>query len=185
MPPPSVTGDFKELRHLQAKMLRMGAAFISNVSKQLAQEARKQVVDGFEAQRDPYGERWVPSQRALRESGQTLRDRGVLLNSFIVRPLSDGYKFTSSAPYAAIHNYGGEIKRKGGVLALHHKGGFAKRNNRRRNSSRVAFYGAHEIGIIKRQFIPDEKRGLGPIWTPAFQAVITEAMSRHMGRRAA
>ncbi len=61
------------------------------------------------------GKTWTVSKRALKKNGQTLRDTGQLAASIFVNILQNGNDIVvevgSNKPYAAIHQFGGEIKR--------------------------------------------------------------------------
>ncbi len=55
-------------------------------------------------------DRWKISKRARKESGQTLLRTGRLMRSVSLPTInSDGIEFGSNLPYAAIHQFGGEI----------------------------------------------------------------------------
>lgn len=56
-------------------------------------------------------ERWKISKRARRESGQTLLRTGRLMRSVSMPTINaQGIEFGSNLPYAAIHQFGGEIQ---------------------------------------------------------------------------
>lgn len=78
--------------------------------------------DRFEVGKDPSGEVWTPSQRARKEGGRTLVDRGALRDS-IASAFDAGSAIAgTNVIYAAIHQFGGTIqaipKSKGGKGAL-------------------------------------------------------------------
>lgn len=56
-------------------------------------------------------DRWSISRRAKKEAGQTLLKTGRLMKSVTVPNVSnDGIEFGSNLPYAAIHQFGGDIQ---------------------------------------------------------------------------
>jgi len=77
----------------------------------LAEEARTQVVKGFEAERDPYGAPWPARKsrpRRGRQGGKLLQDTRRLMNSINPRPAGDSIRFDTNVAYAKVHNYGGK-----------------------------------------------------------------------------
>jgi phage gpG-like protein len=57
-------------------------------------------------------DRWLPSQRVVRHGGQTLRKSGHLQHTLLLPEVGDkSITFGSNLPYAAIHLFGGEIRR--------------------------------------------------------------------------
>lgn len=65
----------------------------------------------FELGVDPDGDPWIPSQRAIREGGQTLIDEGLLLGSLATDSGPDFAQVGSNLAYAAIHQTGGRAGR--------------------------------------------------------------------------
>jgi len=56
--------------------------------------------------------KWPPSQRALKQGGQTLLDTGRLMRSYMSFDVADrSITWGSNLPYAAIHFFGGVIHR--------------------------------------------------------------------------
>jgi phage virion morphogenesis protein len=110
--------------------------------RNLAEEARLQVVRGFEGERDPYGKAWQKRKatKGRRVGGKLLRDTARMMNSITPRPFGvSAIRVTSNVQYAAVHNYGGKR-------------------------------------MPKRQFLPDNANGLGPIWGPAFEKVAEQVL---------
>lgn len=60
-------------------------------------------------------QKWTKSKRAIKQSGQTLVDSGLLASSIQIRISQNGNKLNievgSNRPYAAIQNFGGTIQR--------------------------------------------------------------------------
>ncbi|WP_198140943.1 phage virion morphogenesis protein [Polaromonas sp. JS666] len=69
----------------------------------------------FRAQKAPDGTPWKPSQRVKREGGQTLRDTGMLRDSFSASATSSRAQVGTNSIKAAIHQFGGTIKHPGGT----------------------------------------------------------------------
>jgi phage gpG-like protein len=68
------------------------------------------VSDSFDKGIDPYGDSWVPSERALETGDKTLVDHGHLRDSFHPYISKDGKTmvFGSDLIYAATHQFGSE-----------------------------------------------------------------------------
>lgn len=101
-----VIGKLREAR----SRLKDPAPLMRDLSIKLHQN----VIARFVLEKDPQEKPWKPSQRALRDGGQTLTDTGRLRGS--IRFASDKNSaevFTNSLVYAAPHNYGiGQVKRQ-------------------------------------------------------------------------
>ena len=61
----------------------------------------------FREQRTPDGEQWKPSQRALRDGGQTLRLSGRLQRSYTYQADEAGVEIGTNVVYAGIHHFSG------------------------------------------------------------------------------
>lgn len=61
----------------------------------------------FELGIDPDGDPWIPSERAIREDGQTLVDQGLLLGSLTTDSGPDFAEVGTNLPYARVHQEGG------------------------------------------------------------------------------
>lgn len=66
----------------------------------------------FETETGPDGQPWQQSLRAKEEGGQTLTDDGHLRNSITHEATADKLEVGSARLYAAIHQFGGEIRPK-------------------------------------------------------------------------
>lgn len=64
----------------------------------------------FENQASPEGVPWLPSMRAIVQSGETLRDTGRLMNSLTYIPLPEGVEWGTNVIYAATHQLGATIR---------------------------------------------------------------------------
>lgn len=67
-----------------------------------------QTEERFANQHDLQRQPWLPSQRAIRERGQTLRDTGRLMASLTYIALPDGVKWGTDVIYARMMHYGGK-----------------------------------------------------------------------------
>ena len=118
-------------------------------------------IDRFVAETGPDGKPWEPSHRARREGGQTLTDRGRLRASIVHRADAQGVDVGTNVVYAAIHQFGGTVKRQARrqTLAFNKTGGgFAsRRSTRRRRGGFVAIafaeIGAHDVDMPARPFL--------------------------------
>lgn len=105
----AVKGDFDALRELGTKFRNLTSpSAMEDLSRNLAEEAMRQLDAGFRGQRDPYGAPWKQQMR----TGQTLRDTGRLRNSFTYDASGSGFHLGTNARQARIHQYGGVIKAK-------------------------------------------------------------------------
>lgn len=80
----------------------MGAAMVTGTQRR------------FELGMDPDGSPWLPSRRAREEGGQTLLMDGHLRDSITHNVEDESVVIGSDSPYAAIHQFGGEIRPKRG-----------------------------------------------------------------------
>lgn len=69
----------------------------------------------FRAQKGPDGVPWKPSGRAKNEGGSTMRDSGLLRDSFSYDATANRVQIGTNKVYAAIHQFGGTIKHPGGT----------------------------------------------------------------------
>ena len=82
--------------------------------------------DRFRTESGPDGQRWKPSLRARITGGRTLTKDGHLAASISGRHGRDFAEWGVNRIYAAIHQFGGEIRAKGGSLRFRlANGGFA------------------------------------------------------------
>ena len=72
------------------------------------------VRERFETGRDPQGQPWTPSQRAIEKGGRTLVDTGALLSSIASASDATSAVVGTNLVYAAIHQAGGTIRPKRG-----------------------------------------------------------------------
>ena len=80
----------------------------------------------FDTESGPDGQKWKPSLRARIPGGRTLTKDGHLVGSISGRHGRDFAEWGVNRIYAAIHQFGGEIRAKGGSLRFRlANGGFA------------------------------------------------------------
>jgi phage virion morphogenesis protein len=162
-------------------------AFRDKMARNLAEEARTQVSNGFQGQRDPYGKRWEPLSNPpkKRRGGMVLQDTGRMAASVSTAVTSFGFRIDIPVKYAAPHQYGAKAHtRKGGAIPQSRGGRFISRRKAatsKQKAQRVAIFGAFvHRGIPQRQMIPmNSTGGRGPIWTPAFRAVSQLVIDNH------
>ena len=92
------------LGQLRDRMARLSSPDLRlRMAKNLAEEARTQVANGFRAERDPYGTPW---KRLAYREGQILRDTGRLAASVATAAHAKGFRIDMTAVYAGTHQYG-------------------------------------------------------------------------------
>ena len=139
--------------------------------REAGQIARTSIVRNFEVGGRP--ERWKPSGRVKKQGGQTLVDSGRLSRSIAgAKPQVTGDSVTigSNVAYAAIHHFGGKIKKRARsqTLAFSGTGRFLSRKlagRRKKGATRVAFatIGKHEIDMPARPFMLLQNRDIADI----------------------
>lgn len=161
--------------------------FRLKMARNLAEEARTKISDGFQAQRDPYGKAWAPLQNPgkKRRGGMILQASGRMAASVSTRPSVSGFRIDIPVTYAAPHQYGAQPHaRAGRANPVGRSGRFISRRragSTKARSQRVAMHGAFiHSGIPQRQMVPmNSTGGLGPIWTPAFYSVANKLLTEH------
>lgn len=146
-----ITGRARQQLKQLEKLTKDVKPLLRAVSINQAEEAIDLIKQGFNAETDPYGDRW---RRRKRENRRT-RGRRVLsgeTNSLksgwkVVQVRADGFIVSASVEYALPH----QSPRRGGP------GGGLKRP--------------------RRMMIPSEKRGLPRTWNKALQATARDAMN--------
>jgi phage virion morphogenesis protein len=92
------------LPELKERLAGLGSPPLRRLlAKNLAEEARTQVANGFRAERDPYGRPW----KAIKyRQGMILQDTGRLRGSVATRATSAGFRIDMPVVYARVHQYG-------------------------------------------------------------------------------
>src|SRR5690606_38784142 len=150
-----VRGDFDELQRLIGKLRGVREGLMPTIRQGLAAEAHSLIVNGFDAQEDPYGAPWKRSLRAQMEGGRTLNDTGRLKNSFDVQPTATGIQVTTDTKYAATHQYGATIRPvKAKALRFRRLVMRAKRAR-----AEGAWVITQKVVIPRRQMVPESAGG--------------------------
>ncbi len=109
--------DDADVRRAFGRLLALGAEPGRALFDEIGQRLATSTADRFEREAGPDGAPWTPSERARREGGRTLSDSARLRNSITHRAAADRAEVGTNVVYAAIHQFGGEIKpKKGGFL---------------------------------------------------------------------
>lgn len=134
--------DFSKLeKNIQEKIQR--TTTLRPAMQVIAQDMLKEVQLNFRGEKTPEGEKWIPSQRAIRDKGKTLRDKGLLQKSIGAKFNNVSAKVGTNIPYAAIHQFGSEglpngvisikeRKRQNTFYNYNEKKGTLKRSSKRR-----------------------------------------------------
>ena len=164
---------------------------LSLIHRELGQEYQLLVQQGFEAEQSPAGAPWqalAPATVKKRGSAHPiLRVCGRLARTHL-RANAQEAVVGSNLPYAAVHQYGGEIKRKGGTLKLHFRK--FQRGPRRGKTlfSRAgkatygmrAAVGPYNIHIPARPWLFDPDGSIPPAWEQRLTAIVV----KHLGGNA-
>jgi len=159
--------------------------FKMRMARNLAEEARTQISDSFQRERDPYGKRWAPPKY---RKGMALQDTGRMAASVATVANVNGFRIEIPVKYAAPHQYGAHIaphSRLGRQVIWNNPktGRFVKKSTKRKavietTVNRRTY--AKGITIPRRQMVPmPSTGGLGPIWTPAFHRVAKKLFDEH------
>ena len=171
-------GNIEALRSTQFRRA-MGAA--------VGAAAHKELVQGFQRGRDPYGHPWKPLKA---RRGQPLRDTARLQNSFSAQPSERGFQLVTSVAYAGAHQYGAKFPARSNVKARTvwqnpRSGKFVKRSTKLKQvleHSYRASYGARELP--RRQMVPEVATGgVGPIWGRAMNHEADAVLREQMGQK--
>ena len=87
--------------------LHFDSAKMQKFSRMAGAEMVYQTEERFYNQHDLGRQPWIPSQRAIRDNGKTLRDTGRLMGSLTYVALPDGVKWGTNVVYARMMHYGG------------------------------------------------------------------------------
>lgn len=101
----AVRGDFAKLARLISRLEQLERGdLLTDLNRNLAEEAVELVREGFERETDPYGARWA----ALKyRSGRILQDTGRLRSSFKVSRVNRrGFRVSASVSHASYHQTG-------------------------------------------------------------------------------
>lgn len=158
---------------------------LARVHRELGQEYQILVQKGFEAEQSPAGAGWQAlSPATVKKRGSAhpiLRVSGRLARTHL-RANAQEAVVGSNLPYAAIHQYGGEIKRKGGTLKLHFKK--FQRGPRRGKTlfseagkatyGMKAAVGPYSIRIPARPWLFNPDGSIPAAWRERLEAIVTK-----------
>lgn len=154
--------DFTFSETLQSRLTRAAEAATDFTApmRAIADYMRTAAVERFEDERGPDGQRWKPSQRALEEGGLTLTDRGHLRQSITAASDANSALAGTNLVYAAIHQFGGAIRAKGGAA-----GG--------KRALRTPFGPRGSVTMPARPFL-----GFGPVDVAEIEAILIDHLDR-------
>lgn len=101
----AVRGDFAKLGRLITKLEAAARGdILTDLNRNLAEEAIELIREGFSSESDPYGSKWA----ALKyRSGRILQDTGRLRSGFKVSKVTKrGFRVSASVTYASYHQGG-------------------------------------------------------------------------------
>ncbi len=163
----SIVQDDRDLEELLRKLelLERGTA-VRELAANIAEEAIELVKQGFEDERDPYGNAWAP---LTCRDGQILRDTGVMLQSLHVEEATETQvTIAMGVWYSVVHQTGKVIvPRQAKALRFMVRG-------------KPVF--AQRVEIPARPFFPREGE-LPDSWRRAFDEVANEWFAEFFGRR--
>lgn len=167
------------------------ARSLTLIHQELGQEYQTLVQQGFEAEQSPTGAPWqalAPATVKKRGSAHPILQVSGRLVETHLRANAQEAVVGSNLPYAAIHQYGGEIKRKGGTLKLHFKKFqrgprrgktlFAKED--KATYGMRAAVGPYSIRIPARSWLFDPNGSIPPAWEQRLTAIVV----KHLGESA-
>lgn len=158
------------------------------VHRELGQEYQLLVQRGFEAEQSPAGRPWqalAPATAKKRGSAHPiLRVSGRLARAHL-RADATGAVVGSNLAYAAIHQHGGEVRRKGGARRLHfkkfqrgpRKGKILFSKAGKATYGMQASVGPYSIRIPARPWLYKPDGSIPPAW----QKRLTDLVVKHLG----
>ncbi len=128
---------------------------------EIGQMLASAVLRRFETETGPDGTKWAPSRRARKKGGQTLTDSARLRQSITHRADAAGVEVGTNVVYAAIHQFGGTIRKKARKQTLEFDddtGRFISRRNAARRKTGLirivnAQIGAHSVTMPARPYL--------------------------------
>lgn len=91
-------------------------ADIAGAMAAVGEAIRTSALERFSREKDPEGRPWKKSIRAQRDGGKTLSVSRDLATSIHIESSAKGVEVGTNKEYAAIHQFGGTIRAKGGGL---------------------------------------------------------------------
>lgn len=154
----------------------------------LGEEYRLLVEEGFEREQDPEGRPWqalAPSTvRARKGQAHPILRRSGHLSRTHLRATEQEAVVGSNLPYAAIHQYGGEVRREARRATLHfrtyrrgrHRGRTLFARARRATSSREVQMGPVTVRIPARPWLHGRDGSVPRAWLQRLAAVAARQM---------
>lgn len=204
------TGDFGGLKRIEEKLNRAAQGKAKKaLLRALEEEAINQVMEGFDAARDPYGVGWKSTARG----GKILRHKGGLKRSIFRKRGADFFVIGFAKMYAAVHQYGATIKAKATRRVEYtaraprkrkwtrgksrsgtwregwtrRKKGFGGYYNVVKHIKALTFkvggkwVSVDSVTIPARPMVPTAMRGLPPTWRAAFEKAAHAALRKILG----
>lgn len=157
-----VKADFGRLEQLRRKGANLASLqFREDLARRLSATATKLLADEFRNSRDPYGKPWKPvvrNRRRDRNARARRAARGLAVKAD--KPLIDTGRLRAAATAPQTP--------QGTTVRI---------------SIPVEYASYHQDGtsrIARRQIVPDEAGGLGPVWSEAFRREINAAVADEM-----
>ncbi|MCU4418937.1 phage virion morphogenesis protein [Acinetobacter bereziniae] len=102
---------------------REESKLFNELGSELLDQVQLRFMDGVSVDGNP----WVQSWRAEMQGGQTLRDKGILMNSYTYNVLPNGVEIGTNVEYAASLHFGALILPKNGAYITFNVGGQYRR----------------------------------------------------------
>jgi phage gpG-like protein len=161
-----ITGDFAKLRQWE-RQFDQPDKLMSQVSRNMAEEAITLIADGFRTESDPYGSKW-PARVGPDEGRALLVKSGDLKGSWhIARVAADAFTVASGVFYAIVHQEGRTIVPRAAKWLRYRMGKQWVRSKR--------------SVIPARPMIPEVSRGLPAKWEQAFIETADLVLSEAFG----
>lgn len=193
----SVKGDFKGLEELQTQIAELADRPRLGLAKVMAETAIDLVREGFDEQRDPYGNAWAPlkkqrsRKRRTKLTDKILQDSGQLRNSLTrdkPEVSESGFRIGTNVEHAAFHQGGTSDRSEPAtrVQAVNKRGRFMKHSKAAKQKRgavgfRVLNFQAGGGKTPARPFLPTGE--LPPAWDKALGKVATEFLERRLQKK--
>ncbi len=147
-----IHGDFSRLHSLGRKFDRISrAGFREELNGALSEAAADLIDDQISSQRSPYGDHWEPTTEG---NAAFTGARG----DTTARHTARGFRIHSGIPFGLkTHQRGRTIRPRNGEFLVFEIG------------NRTVF--ARKVTIPARPIVPEQSRGLGPVWRERFHRV--------------
>lgn len=157
------------------KSLEIGCKDLTPAMHKIAGSLQTETAETFEAEGRPA---WVPSLAAKKRGGPTLRDTGALARSVTTKYDAQHAVVGSNLAYAAIHQLGGEVKRKDRkVYFKKDENGRVGRFVKKKDSDTERTAADHTATYPARPFLPVDSDGN---LTTRAKRVVLATILRHL-----